>query len=121
MIYDLRCPVPDVVHPLHPQHLIPRFEPFGDALTLGHLLCQQEHLIRCLLVDVGKVGIQSAAGQQLRVQGFALRLDLPQVPLPPDADRSFSLSRYCQAGNVIVAPQFIPQTVAFVINGLFHC
>lgn len=70
VIYDLYCPVPDVVHPLHPQHLILRLELFGDALTLCHLFYQQEHLLRRLLVDVVKVGIQPAAGQQFRVQGF---------------------------------------------------
>ena len=102
MIHDLHCSVPDVVHPMHPQHLIPRFELFGDALTLGHLLCQQEHLLRCLFVDVGKVGVQSAAGQQLYVQGFALGFDVPQVSLTPNPDGPFFLSRYCQAGDVIV-------------------
>ena len=45
VIYDLYCPVPDVVHPLHPQHLILRLELFGDALTLCHLFYQQEHLL----------------------------------------------------------------------------
>ena len=30
---------------------------FGHTLTLGHLLRQQEHLLRRLLVDVGKISI----------------------------------------------------------------
>jgi len=38
------------------------------------LLCQQEHLLRCLLVDIGKIGIQSAAGQKLHVQGFSAKI-----------------------------------------------
>ena len=33
MVYDFHCPVPDVVHPLHPQHLILCFELFGRTLT----------------------------------------------------------------------------------------
>lgn len=120
MVYDFHCPVPDVVRLLHPQHLILRFELFVHALPLCHLLCQQEHLLCGLLVDVGKVGIQPAAGQQLRVQGFALGLDVPQVPLSPNADKPFFLSRYCQAGDVIVASQLIPKTVVLIINVLFH-
>ncbi len=108
MIYDLYCPVPDVVHPLHPQHLILRLELFGDALTLCHLFYQQEHLLRRLLVDVVKVGIQPAAGQQFRVQGFALCFDVLQVPPAPNTDRFLLLSRYCQIGETIVAPQFVP-------------
>lgn len=67
VVYDLYCPVPDVVHPLYPQHLILCFELLCDALTLGYLLYQQEHFFLSLFVDVGKVGIQSAAGQKLRV------------------------------------------------------
>ena len=63
MIYILHCSVPDIVHPLYPKHLILCFALFSDALTLGHLLCQQEHLLRRLFVDVGKVGIQLTAGQ----------------------------------------------------------
>ena len=127
MINDLHCPVPDVVHSLHPQHLILRFELFSYALSLGHLLCQQEHLLRYLFVDVGKVGIQLAADQQFRVQGFALLLDMPQVALPPNPDGPFFLSRYCQAWDVIVALKLIPKTIVLIIktivliiNVLFH-
>ena len=61
------CSIPDTVHPLHPQHLILCLELFGDTLTLCHLLCQQEHLFLCLIVDVSKIGIQPATGQQLCV------------------------------------------------------
>ena len=67
MVYDCHCPIPDVVHALYPQHLILCFELFSDALTLCNLLCQQEHLLRRLFVDVSKVGIQPAADQQLRI------------------------------------------------------
>lgn len=63
MIHDLHCSVPDVVHPLHAQHLTLRFELLGDTLTLGHLHYQQADLPRCLFIDVGKVYIQPAAGQ----------------------------------------------------------
>ena len=77
VIHDLCCPVSDIVHKLHPQHLIPRLELFGDAFTIRHLLHQQEHLLRRLLVDFGQIGIQPAAGQQLRVQGFTLLFDVP--------------------------------------------
>ena len=35
MVYNFHCPVPDVVHPLHPLHLIVCFEFFGDAFLFG--------------------------------------------------------------------------------------
>ena len=56
MVYDFHCPFPDVIHPLFPLHLILCFELFGDALLLGHLFRQQEHLLRCLFVDVSQIG-----------------------------------------------------------------
>ena len=91
MVYDFRCPVTDVVHALYPLHLIPCFKLFGDALLHGHLLCQLEHLLLRLFIDVGKVGIQPAANQQLRIQGLALLLDISQVPLPPNTNGLCSL------------------------------
>ena len=108
MVYDLHDPVPNVVHTLHPQHLILRLELFCHTLPLCHLLCQQEYLLRCLFVDVGKVGVQPAAGQKLRVQGFSLRFDVPQVPLPQYPDGLFHFGGHCQTGKIIVAPKLVP-------------
>ncbi len=100
MVYALHCPVPDAVHSLYPQHLILSLELFGYFLQFCHLFCQQEHLLRYLFIDIGQIGIQSAAGQKLRVQGAALSLDVPQVPLSPKgkplagaATLAFSLRR----------------------------
>ena len=89
-VYHLHRAVLDAVHPLYPQQLILRLELLGDTLTFSHLRYQQAHLRRRLLVDVGQIGIQSVAGQKLRVQGFALGFDIPQVSLPPNADGLFS-------------------------------
>ena len=90
VIHYFHCPIPDIVYPLHPPHLILRFELFCHALPFCHLLCQQEHPFRCLFVDVGKVCIQPAAGQQFRVKSFSLLFDVPQVPLSPYPDGFFS-------------------------------
>ena len=55
VIYHLHRTIPDVVHPLHPQHLILRFELFGDTLMCRHLFYQlKEHGFR-LFVQVGKI------------------------------------------------------------------
>ncbi len=102
MTYDLHCPVPDVVHLPHPQHWMLRFEMLGYTLPLGHLLCQQEHLLRRLLVDVGEVGVQPAAGQKLSVQGFSLLLDVPQMSLTPYPYGTLIFIRSRQAREIIV-------------------
>lgn len=115
------CSIPDTVHTLHPQHLILCFELFCHALTLCHLLCQQEHLLRRLFVDVGKICIQSAAGQKLRVQGFSFRRDVPQVPLPSNANRFFFFGWYCQAWNVVISLQLVPQKMILKIAVVVFC
>lgn len=95
MIGYLHCSGSDIIHLLHPQHLILRFEVFVNAIPPGYLLRRRD-LLRCLFVDVGKAGIQPAAGRQLCVQGFARLFDVLQVPLPPNTDRPFV---YASAGR----------------------
>ena len=114
MIHDLSCPIPNVCHLLHPEHLILRLELFRNALTGGHLFYQLKEHTLCPLVQIGKITIQLAGGQQLRIERLSVLPEKPLVPLSPNADGLFILNRYCQAGNVIIAPQLVPQTVAFI-------
>ena len=89
MVYDLYCPIPDVVHSPYPQHLIMSFKLLGHTLTLRHLFRQQEQLLLCLLVYAGKVAVLPIVGQQLRVQSITLLFDVSQMPLPPNSDGLF--------------------------------
>lgn len=46
VVNHLHGSIPDVVHPVHPQHLILGLEFLGEALTGGHLFYQlKEHII----------------------------------------------------------------------------
>ena len=36
VVYHFHRPIPDVIHPLHPQHLILGIELFGHSLAGGH-------------------------------------------------------------------------------------
>mgnify|MGYP006877265783 CR=1 FL=1 len=58
---DFHSSTADVVHPLHPQHLIFRFEGFRNALFFGKLLYQPRKHCFCLLVEVCKVSLSSSA------------------------------------------------------------
>ena len=58
---DFHSSTADVVHPLHPQHLIFRFEGFRNALFFGKLLYQPRKRCFCLLVEVCKVSLSSSA------------------------------------------------------------
>ena len=60
MVYDFHNPVPDDVHPLHPQHLILCLKLFGDILTGCHLLYQLKNHIFCLIVQISKIIVQFA-------------------------------------------------------------
>jgi hypothetical protein len=53
--------IADIVHPLHPQHLICGFERFGNALALRHLFYQLKKHSFHLLVGIRKMVIQLAA------------------------------------------------------------
>ena len=88
VVYDFRGSAADVIHPSNPLHLIVCFEFFGYALTLRHLFYEQKKHILSLLVYIGKVSAQFAFCEQGCIESFAVRLDIPQVPLSPNADFS---------------------------------
>ena len=56
--------VVNVVHHLHPPHLVCFLEVFVDALTLGKLYCQRDQHFVCLFVDLGEVGIEPSFTEQ---------------------------------------------------------
>ena len=76
-------PIPDVIHPLYPQHLILGLELFRNALTNGRLFYQLKEHILCLLVQIGKITVQLAGALQLRVQRLAVLPEISQVSSPP--------------------------------------
>ena len=47
----------NVVHHLHPPHLVGRLEVFVDALSFGKLYRQRGPHFVCLFVDLGEVNI----------------------------------------------------------------
>ena len=78
----------DVVHPLHPHHLIFRFECFRYTLFFGKLFYQPGKHCFCLLVEVSEVIVQLAGSQQLGIQTNLVLANMPQVSLSPNADGS---------------------------------
>ena len=108
----------NAVHPLHPSHLILRLECFGNTLALGHPGHELvEHGFR-LPINVGEIGVQSAACFQLQIQCAPVLLEKSQVALSPDVDGRHFL--HGQTREVIVAPALVPQAVALFLNILFH-
>jgi len=120
-IYNLCCTVADIVHSLHPQHLVFCFELFGYAFLFGELFSQPKEHILCLLVDVGEVGGEFAACQQIGVSDFVVLFDVPQMPLAPYPDINLWLFGQLQTRQIIITLQFVVDTRFLVVNSLFHC
>ena len=95
-------------------------ELFCYTLTLCHLLNQPGTHFFCLFVNISKVTIQFATELQAGEKNPLVFSQIIQVPLPPYTDSNLILIRQFQAGNVIVALQFVPKTVAFIVFVLFN-
>ena len=103
-----------------PQHLILDLKLFCDAFTGRHLLNQLKKHRFSLFVQIGKIAVQLAGGQQLRVQRLAVLPEIPQMPLAPNADGPLFFSGQLQTWNEIIALQLILKSVLFVVDVFFH-
>ena len=119
-VHDLPGTRPDVIHSTNPLHSVFGLELFGDSLGLLHLLYQDFHSFLCLLINFGKIAVQLAAGQQLRVDDLPVLLQVAPVPLPPEPNRLVFTLRQGQAGKVLVSLQLVPKAVAFIVLVLVH-
>ena len=119
-VYNLGCRRPNIVHLPHPHHRIIGFQYLGNALGLGNLPNNGIQPFLGLLVNIGKIAVQLAAQLQAGVEGLAVLPDVPQVPLTPQTNGLFFFLWQGQSGDVIVSLPLIPQTVALVIDILFH-
>ena len=100
--------------------LILGLELFCDAFTGRHLLYQLKKHSFSLFVQIGKISVQRAGGQQLRVQRLAVLPEIPQMPLAPNADGPLFFSGQLQTWNVIIALQLVPKAIFLVVDVLFH-
>ena len=119
-IYNLFRTVTDIVHSLHPQHLILCFELFGYTFFFGKLFYYPKKEFLRLLVNIGKIIGQLAARQQIDIADFMVLLDIPQMPLTPNADFNLWLFGERKARQIIIALQLIFDTCLFVVNLFFH-
>lgn len=117
---DFCCRCPYCIHSLHPKHLIFGFERFHDTFLFSELLYQsKEHILR-LRIQICKVTVEFTSEKQAVIQSLAILADIPQMSLSPYADGLLFFFRNCQTGNVIIALQFIPKAVVFIINVLVY-
>ena len=115
VVHHLHSPIPDVVHPLYPLHLILGLDLFGDALTDSHLLYQLKKHGLCLIVQIGKITVQLAGDLQLCVQRLSMLTEIPQMPLPSKKDLTRAL-----AGALDVSPLALDVPDIDSYFGLMH-
>ena len=91
VVDDFGCPVSDVVHPPDPYHLFSCLEFFRHALTHRHLFYQPGKQFLSLSVNVGKVAVQLAIGEQIVIQNTVMLFQVLPAPLSLNADFQFFL------------------------------
>ena len=91
MLDDFLGSAADGVHGLHPQHLVGRFQGFVHALGFRHLLNDETASFRCLLVQIGKVGVQLAGENEFVVKTGTVHPQVGLMQPAPMPDRAFFL------------------------------
>ena len=119
-VYNFHSLIADTVHPADPFHRIGGFQRLRDAFRFSHLLYQpREHLL-CLPVNVSKITVQLADGEQSGIQRLAVALEIASMPLSLDADMCHFFLRQFQTGQIVVPLQLIPKSILFVVDVLLH-
>lgn len=118
--YDLNSSISYAVHSADPSHLVGGFQLLRYALRRSHLTYQLFEHFLSLSVDVNKVAVQLAAGQQVGIAYTVMFLEIPKMALSPYPDICLFFFRQFQTRQVIIALQFVLQSVAFIKFVLFH-
>mgnify|MGYP000455905593 CR=1 FL=1 len=94
--YDLNSSISYAVHSADPSHLVGGFQLLRYALRRSHLTYQLFEYSLSLLVNVRKIAVQLAAGQQVGIAYTMMFLEIPKMPLTP-------ISRYVAVLSPVVS------------------
>ena len=109
MIDSFGCTVSAGIHPPDPLHLVAGFQRFRNALSICHLFYQPKKKFLCLPVNIRKIGIQFAAGQQIGISHTVVLPEIAEMPLPPYPDWPIFLRLIIPGNQIIVSNQLILQ------------
>ena len=107
----------NVVHHLHPPHLVGCLKLFVNVLCLGKLYCQRGQHFVCLFVHVGKVGIEPSFTEQGGIPSATVLLEIVEVH--PSVFANWLLFGKLHIGNEVAVFLAVCTSELFV-NGLFH-
>lgn len=108
--------VPNIVHPLHPSHLIQCFQLFGNTLLCRHLLYKVVEHFSCPVVHLRKVTVQLTTEYQTGVQYRSMLFEVAQMPSAPHSDRRVIGFIQHETGDVIVTLKLIPKAVVLIVD-----
>ncbi len=119
-IDDFLCTGTDTTHSSDPCQLILCFQLLIDALFFRHLLYKQIEPCSCLGVDVGKVAVEFAAKDKVIVDHGAMLSKVLLVLSALETNGTDFFVRDDQTRQIIISMQFIPKSVAVVVDVFFH-
>ena len=109
----------NVVHHLHPPHLIGCLEVFVDALSLDKLYRQRGQHFVCLFVDLGKVGVEPPFTEQGGVPSSTVLLEV--VDVHPSVFADWLLFGKLHVGNEVAVFLAVCTSELFVSGlGVLH-
>ena len=111
--------VHNAVHSPDPLPLRPALQVLGHALGGGHLLNEYPAAFFCLLVQVGKVGVQSARQGQVVEQKRVRFLQICPVHPPPLPDGAVIILRQFDSRDVVVPGQDVIKAIRLVMDTQF--
>ena len=114
-VYNFHSSVSDVIHPTDPIHRIGGLQCLRDTFACCHLLYQPREHFLCLPVNVSKITVQLATGEQGCIQCLVVIFQVAPVSLTPDADMCCFILRQFQAGQIIIPLQLIPKPVLYLV------
>ncbi len=117
---DLLCCISNIVHALHPSHLILCFQLFGNTLLYCHLLYKTVEHFSCPVVHLRKVTVQLTTEYQTGVQYRSMLFEVAQMPSALHSDRRVIGFIQHETGDVIVTLKLIPKAVVLIVDIFFH-
>ena len=101
--------------------------PFGHLLWVVRLrpfappsVLRAEKTYPQLACQCQRIAVQFTAYQQIDISHLVVLLNISQMTLSPYTDFHLLFIREGNARNIIIALQFVPQTILSVINSVFH-
>jgi len=73
-IYNFVNPLSNVIHPMHPFHLILCLKLFGDTFPFSILFYQPKKECLCFFLYISEMGVELAGSEEIAIENFMVLL-----------------------------------------------